>query len=265
MPFTAEPSFDDDLPRVVALHSSGAGGRQWDAWRRLPLRARWSTPDLLGYGGDVAWPVDAGTTLDAEAQRLADLLSAAPRGVHLVGHSYGGTVALQLALRWPQHVRSLTLYEPVRFALLRDGDAGLWRDIVGVGREIGAQTLAGHAATAAHRFVDYWSGPGAWAGLPRARQDAVAARMGKVRAEFEALFDDAVPASAYRQLGMPVRVLCGTRSPLPALRVCVRLVQACPAARLVRLDGLGHLGPIEAPARVAAQLALPLTHWAQAA
>lgn len=266
MPFTAAPSFADDAPVILALHSSGASGRQWDAWRRLPSAADWRTPELIGYSAGSAWPIGACTTLDAEAQRLADLLAAAPRGVHLLGHSYGGSVALQLALRWPQRVRSLTLYEPVRFALLRDADAGLWRSIVAVGREIGALTLQGRLAPAAERFVDYWSGAGTWAALPGARQEAVAARMPKVRAEFEALFDDAVPTHAYRHLAMPVRVLCGTRSPLPALRVSERLVQACPGATLVRFEGLGHLGPIEAPARVAPQLAVPLRgSWPQAA
>lgn len=266
MPYTADPSHADDTPVIVALHSSGASGRQWDAWRRLPSTAAWRTPELLGYDAGSVWPIGAGTTLDAEAQRLADLLAAAPRGVHLIGHSYGGSVALQLALRWPQRVRSLTLYEPVRFALLRDADAGLWRSIVAFGREIGALVLQDRLAPAAKRFVDYWSGAGAWAALSGARQEAVAARMPKVRAEFEALFDDAVPSHAYRQLVMPVRVLCGTRSPLPALRVAERLAQACPAATLVRLEGLGHLGPIEAPARVAPQLAVPLRGvWPQAA
>ena len=40
---------------------------------------------------------------------------------HLIGHSYGGMVALQLAAQaQPQRVRSLSLFEPIAFHLLPD-------------------------------------------------------------------------------------------------------------------------------------------------
>lgn len=253
MPLTIDPYTYAAAPVIVALHSSGASGRQWDGWRkRLPARAICHTPELIGYDA-AGWPAGARTTLNAEAQRLLPTLAAAPGGVHLIGHSYGGSVALQIALRWPGHVRSLTLYEPVRFALLRDADAALWRSIVALGREIGALTLQGRLDEAAERFVDYWSRRGAWQALTLQQRQAVAARMPKVCAEFEALFEDELPAAAYRQLRMPLRLLCGTRSPRPALRVTERLAQHCPGATLVRLDGLGHLGPIEDAARVLVQ------------
>ncbi|MGA9283714.1 MAG: alpha/beta fold hydrolase [Pseudolabrys sp.] len=49
----------------------------------------------------------------------ADLISAVVeklnRPVHLVGHSFGGAVALQLALRHPEHLKSLTLSSRRRF------------------------------------------------------------------------------------------------------------------------------------------------------
>lgn len=252
MPPSTEPG-----PLLLALHSSGASGRQWDPYRHLPPQpARWHTPALLGYGNGEAWALDAPLDLDAEAARFDALLGAAGEGVHLVGHSYGGAVALQLARRWPHRVRSLTLYEPVRFALLREGDAALWQEVVTVGRAIGAEVLLGRPEVAAQRFVDYWSGAGAWGALTAGRRQAVVVRMPKVRAEFEALFADPLSLAELGRLPVPVRLLCGSRSPRPALRVVERLAQVLPQATLERLDGLGHLGPIEAPARVAARLAV---------
>jgi pimeloyl-ACP methyl ester carboxylesterase len=236
---------------LLCLHASGASGRQW-----APYAAAWGerfevvAPELLGYAGDAAWPRGTPASLDDEALALAPLLDA--RGVHLVGHSYGGAVALQLALRWPERVRSLTLYEPVRFALLlRDAatvPAG--ETIVGVGRRIGFEVLSGALHAAARRFVDYWSGDGSWDRLDPARRDRLAARMPKVQAEFEALFADRVPAAAYTRLPMPVHLLGGSRSPLPARQVLDLLATQLPQARHSRLDGLGHLGPVEDPQRV---------------
>jgi hypothetical protein len=114
-------------------------------------------------------------------------------------------------------VASVTLYEPVRFALLCETDEPLWQAIVRAGRGIGALELAGLPLAAAQRFVDYWSGEGAWERLPASRQQAVALRMPKVQAEFEALFADRIPVAAYRALRMPVRVVCGSASPASVL------------------------------------------------
>lgn len=241
---------------VMALHCSGSSGRQWEPLRALlPGNVVLHAPDLIASGSGEIWPAGATVTLDAETRRLAPWLQAHPRGVHLLGHSYGGAVALQLALRWPQRVRSLTLFEPVRFALLHtDADRALWRDITAVGHEICAHARAGRLQASAERFVDYWSGEGTWARMPGPRQSALAPRMTKVSAEFDALFGDGLPPAAYARLALPVRVLAGTRSPAPARRVAEVLAGLCPDATLRRLEGLGHMGPLEAPQRVVEEL-----------
>lgn len=229
---------------VLCLHSSGATGRQWDAYAAfIEPQVRLLQPDLLGYGGAQRWNPGAPTTLAAEAEYLAPLLGG---GVHLVGHSYGAAVALQMALRWPQQVLSLTLYEPVRFALLSADPAteASANAIVGVGRRIGFETLSGRLHAAAERFVDYWSGPGSWQALGEPRRRQVAERMPKIQAEFEALFADRVPALAYRRLAMPITLACGTRSPLPARQVWECLAAQWPQAVRARIDGAGHMGPL---------------------
>ena len=131
---------------VLALHCSGSSGRQWDAYAGLvPGGMRWVAPDLMGYGAAPDWKSGTPVTLKAEALRLEPLLGGG--NVHLVGHSYGGAVALEMALRWPERVRSLTLYEPVRFALLlHDGGAlePAGRSILSMGLRISALARAGY-------------------------------------------------------------------------------------------------------------------------
>jgi pimeloyl-ACP methyl ester carboxylesterase len=253
-------SFPRRRDTVLFLHSSASSGRQWDAIAAaISPATSVHAPPLLGYEARAPWPLDRGVTLDDEAAALEPLLDAAPGPVHVVGHSYGGAVALQLALRRPDAVASLTLYEPVRFALLfgAPGLAAAGNEIVGVGRRIGALAVAGETHAAAAAFVGYWSGEGAWAAMPSSRRDAVAARMTKVRAEFAALFADAVPACAYAALTMPVRLLRGDASPLPARGVASRLNELLPCATLVTLRGGTHMQPVTDPGSVAA--ALP--HW----
>lgn len=237
--------------RLICLHSSGATSRQWDAYRAtLGQRYELHTPELIGYAGTTRWPTGKPASLDDEARQLPALLGL--DGAHLFGHSYGGAVALQVALRWPERVKSLTLYEPVRFNLLMQhaDTLGTGETIIGVGRRIGLQVLSGRLHAAAADFVDYWSGSGSWQRLHSARQDALAARMPKVQAEFEALFADRVPAAAYNELRMPVTLIGGTRSPLPARQVQELLARELPNCRSLRLQGLGHMGPVQDPRRV---------------
>ena len=253
-------SFPRRSETVVLLHSSASSSRQWDTiGAALSPASTVSAPSLLGYDGRAPWPLERAVTLDDEANALEPLLDAAPHAVHLVGHSYGGAVALQLALRRPDAVASLTLYEPVRFALLfgAPGLAAAGDEILRVGRHLCELAGAGETHAAAAGFVDYWSGKGTWATMSQGRRDAVAARMTKVSAEFAALFADTVAECAYASLTMPVRLLRGDASPLPARGVASRLNELLPCATLVTLRGGVHMQPVSDPCSVIA--ALP--HW----
>ena len=153
-------------------------------------------------------------------------------------------------------MRSLTVYEPVRFAMLfgRSETESSAEAILSVGRRVGLDVISGSLSLAAARFVDYWSGNGAWQALDARQQQAIAVRMPKVQAEFEALFADRVPVDAYRALTMPVRLLGGSRSPLPARQVLERLHTLLPHATRATLSGHGHMAPLSAPAAVAGML-----------
>lgn len=252
--------YDDPAPRAsraLFLHCSGGNGRQWQPIT-APLAGRINcvAPELIGYGEGDAWRCGAALSLDDEVDRVAAHLYAHAEGVHLVGHSYGAATALQAALRHPHQVRILTLYEPVRFALLFGSPATAIaaREVIALGRDVERLALAGELTASAERFVDYWSGAGAWARMKPSRQQALASRMPKIGAEFDALFGDGTPPHAYRRLAMPVRLLAGERSPQPVRLIALRLAARLPNAELIAMPGLGHMGPLTHPQAVADKL-----------
>jgi pimeloyl-ACP methyl ester carboxylesterase len=232
---------------TIAIHSSASGPRQWEGYRALldpgaPLH----TPTLLGYDSDTEWVRGMPVTLEAEAHNLLDVLLAVGQPAHLVAHSYGGAVALQAALLWPQQVRSLTLYEPSAFHLLRRDGASTAHaeEISAIARRVELLSLSGRNADAAALFVDYWSGPAAWQRMPKPRQADIALRMSKVRAEFGAIFHAGFDAHGLQLAGFPVRVIVGDRSPAPARRVSELLRLQVRKAEVIRMPGLHHMAPL---------------------
>ena len=252
-------------PVVVCLHCSSSSGRQWRALT-APLAQQFDfrTPDLLGYDAPGNWPTGARVSLDDEADRLSELLVDAEAPVHLLGHSYGGAVALQMSLRWPGRVASMTLYEPVRFGLLFGastagaGEAAQTVEaryqIVTIGNRFALAVMSGRLDEAAAMFVDYWGGHGTWAAMDPRRRHLQAALMPKVNAEFQSLFSDRVPAPVYESLTMPVHLIGGTSSPLPARMVMRLLATRIPKISTVTVVGLNHMAPVSAADRVRAQL-----------
>lgn len=192
--------------------------------------------------------------MQVDAQAVSALIEAAhpQRGVHLVGHSYGGAVAMQIALNHPQRVRSLTLYEPVAFGALRalaPGDRSL-TEITDVAHSVRALVQRGETDEAAARFVSYWGGEPAWTSLSASQRATVAQRMPNVPRHFDACFAAAWGRDELARLVMPTLLLHGARTRAPARRVAELLAQALPQVQHHELAGAGHLGPMTHEATV---------------
>ncbi|HSC51459.1 MAG TPA: alpha/beta fold hydrolase [Gaiellaceae bacterium] len=99
--------------RVVLIHGSVGNASVWSSVRReLEPRFEVVTPTRGGY--PPAAPLER-IDFEQQARELAPELGKG--GAHLVGHSYGGVIALLIAAAHPQHVRSLAVSEPPAFGL----------------------------------------------------------------------------------------------------------------------------------------------------
>jgi pimeloyl-ACP methyl ester carboxylesterase len=251
-------------PTVLCLHSSTGSHAQWRGLANtLAEHARVVSVDFHGHGRSPVWPADVPVTLQVDA-RAADraLGEAAPDadGVHLVAHSYGAAVALQMALDHPSRIRSLTLYEPVAFGLLHGapGAGEALAEIEAIADEVALLTAQGERAAAAEAFVDYWGGRGAWQQMGEAQRDAVQVRITAIPRHFAALFRARWTAQELRNLRMPTLLMHGGRTRASARRVAEVLAGALPGVHRHELPEAAHLGPMTHEAAVNAEVSLHL-------
>lgn len=240
-------------PAVVCIHASASSSAQWrPLMDRLAGRFRTLAVDLYGSGRSPRWPDDRPLSLADEVALLEPVLAAAGDGFHLVGHSYGGAVALKAALAAPGRLRSLVLYEPVLFSLLLAEDPAqpAAREIAAVRDDTVAALAIGNSHASGARFLDYWMGPGSWAAMPEPRRQAVATAMGAVTAEWHAAFTEATPLSAFASLDVPTLCLTGADSPRASRGVTRLLTKVLPRVTGVEIDGVGHMGPVTHPERI---------------
>lgn len=241
---------------ILLLHcSSGSSGAWAPVMNHLGQDYRVLAPDLLGYGRTAPWSRDAPLAPDAELGVVKALLDVAGRPVHLVGHSYGGTVALKAAMRFPRQVANLTLIEPVAFHLLRRRDEpDGWREIAALAERHLALVGEGRDAAAAEAFVTYWTGPKAWQQMPDAARDSAVRTAAKVAAEWRLMFVAEDDRDAIARIGAPTLLICGGRTRTPARRVIEVLRRALPYALYHEIAGAGHMSPLTHPADIAEEI-----------
>jgi pimeloyl-ACP methyl ester carboxylesterase len=227
---------------AVLLHSSAGTRGQWRSLTELLNgRRRVLAPDLRGYGESGARSGEP--NLADEAAIVGALAARAGGRVDLVGHSYGGAVALRFALEQPELIRSLTLIEPVAFHLLQEDWAG--RDwLLAEVQAVAAAVVRDRNGGGVSRFVDYWNGSGTWASLPEDKRSALVSCAATVAENFVATMAEAIPLETYRRIQAPVLLIRGADSPAPARRIVALLGSTFPNARIRTIAGAGHMLPL---------------------
>jgi pimeloyl-ACP methyl ester carboxylesterase len=208
--------------------------------------------DLWGHGNQERWHGAGPLSLAEEA---AAIHQACPDRApfHLIGHSYGGGVALRFALDHPEHLRSLTLIEPSSFHFLRaaeGSDAHLLDEIRAVADAVHHGVICGDYARGMQTFVDYWGGAGSWERLPDDKKAQFGHLAVHVAHHFWSLIEENTPLTAYAGISVPTLILCGTRSPAPSRAIARLLAETLPGARHRTICNAGHMSPITHPADV---------------
>jgi len=254
---------------VVLVHGTGSDLRTWDG-QIGPLSARHRT---IAYSRRYARPnVDIEVGVDDQmlphVEDLAGLLGTLDiPAAHLVGHSWGGFIALLTAIRHSQRVRSLVLLEPpvlplfvgtpprpseILGLLVRRPRTALAIIKLGAGAFEPARKahLRGDDEAGLRAFGRGVLGKASFEALSEARRQQIwenrlAARAQILGAGFPPLRDDEV-----RRVEALTLLLCGDRSPAIFHRLTDRLAELLPNVERAEIAGASHIMQEDKPLMV---------------
>jgi len=233
-----------DGSAIVLLHGIGSSATSWRRLMPLVPGHRLIAPDFPGYGDSAD---AAGLTLEALADRVGALIDREGGRAHVVGVSFGALVALALARRAPERVRSLVL-----------ADATLGRGALPPAERerwlAGRTTFADGIAAGSEDRARAIAAPGAPADVVA----EIAANMRRARpAGYRAVAAIVASTDARPWLGeirVPALVLCGAADAVVGVPLAEAIADALPDARYATIAGAGHAPHVERPAAVAAAI-----------
>ncbi|HYN48965.1 MAG TPA: alpha/beta fold hydrolase, partial [Candidatus Nanopelagicales bacterium] len=236
-------------PLVVLLHATLSTGRQLAPLARAlasPGERRVVAPDRRGSGErrlDPPRPV----AMDEHLADLAALLDAEGAGhAVLVGHSFGGVVALEAAARLPGRIAAVVAYEPPYGPL---ADERARRAFAVLAQATVNAAAEGGPPAAARVFLRGVAGSGAWEALPERTRTFLEGEGGGAVADASM---DGLEPDGLGSIGCPVTILTGAASEPFYAPIADALAARIPGARRVDLPGLRHTAPITEPVAIAA-------------
>ncbi len=238
---------------VIALHCSAGKPANWNALQNsLPSQFELLAPEISTYVPEKMRDREL-FSLDHETQELIEFIDTSTQKIHLVGHSYGGALALYIANQRRNGIASLSLYEPCVFHLIsresQEGELAL-NQIQMLAASMTRDVAVGNKVRAMESFVDFWNGAETWASIPSEKRLRLAEYAQKLLLEFQAAFSDTTAPLGYRAIDCPIQIIYGNQTPLPTLYIANALTSLLQCDS-VALTEAGHMGPLTHSTQVA--------------
>ncbi len=238
---------------ALLVHCSLAHSGAWSGvMNALKDRLSMTAIDLPGHGLTDFDP--AMDMQDQSSQTAIELLERMDGPSHLIGHSFGATVALRVAIERPDLVASLSLYEPVYISLLAEFDKDALQEEDNDSREFIDHALNGDWEKSADAFLRRWGVMGGLSMMPEAQREYAIRTMPMILENTKSVIDPNGGGKTLKDMAKvstPCLLMEGAHSPKTISRVNDALEQTLPNVKRKVFENAGHMGPITHPLEVA--------------
>ena len=241
-------------PDVVLVHAVTANMAVWLASNLLDTLAqdyRVTAYDLRGHGLSAAPPT--GYTSADMAEDFRGLHDALGLGrAYLVGHSFGGVVAMHVAAAYPERVAGVIVSDPYFPGLAQLepnlGGANVWVDL---------REMFRHASLDLGDTVDFTTLFRTVAGLSRAQLREIRERMGpsstRWLSQLPRLAKTTCGRDVFAEAGLTEERICSVHQPVvalydehsPFLETCRFLEEHLPNCTVEIVPGAKHMAPVQ--------------------
>jgi len=214
------------------------------AWRpvikQLPQCYTFVSTSLCGYGETEETRTDGDHGIAHQVRVIEAVAREAGGPVHLVGHSFGGTVAFATALDGSVEVSSIATFEANPLIVLRDRARD---DLLDATREMSADyaaALRDNEPHAPRRIIDFWGGEGSYAAMPGAVQQYCNETASANVLDWQTDLGFEARRADYARLDIPALLVRGARAIPAMVEMTEGLAESIGDVRSEQVAGAGH-------------------------
>lgn len=236
--------------RIILIHSSVAGAKQWRSLMNiLSDRFHLIAINMFGYGKTTAWSDDEVQTLADQAELVSPFLPKNGEAIFIVGHSFGGSVAMKTATLFREQVNRLVLIEPNPFYLLAQHERSeAYEEVANMRDVIKSCGQTKSWDLAAEVFANYWTGEGSWDAMPEDRRSKFAAALKPNFHEWDAVMNETTSIAEWKvSLPEDTTVISAADTVRSIREICQIFEDNIPKWKHVQIKRGGHMAALTNP------------------
>ena len=234
---------------VLLIHSTVAGNKQWRKLIEcLSPHYRILAPNLFGYGSTIKWHKKRTQTLSDQVDLFSSFFEKT-ESISIVGHSFGGSVAMMAAKKYPEKIKKLVLIEPNPFYLLEHySDLESYQEALNLRDIIKTNATKETWAQAAEQFADYWNGSGTWTKMDQIRREKFAEALKPNFHEFDCVINETTSLEEWRDvLPLNTHVLFSEQTVNSIRKIITIFEETMPNWTFHSYGGGTHMAPLTHP------------------
>ena len=240
---------------MLMLCSTGLDSRQWRDFLPMVKGRRAICLHYLCYPESGSWEGDGEIDSWLDYRAAERLLLQEDGRVDVLGHSYGGFIALRLAKEHPDKIRRMAFHEPIVWGCLQHtAREDLKNEFGEVVETFFTEGLEPEEFL--RDFVDYWNVEGTWDAMSETRKAMWMVLQPKILSEVRLLCYDKTPPPYYRGIDHPILITLSEETPPHQYEACNILASELSDVRVVGVPG-GHMGVVTRSEEVMP----PLAEW----